>query len=191
MEKYAIRLPESLQFTDDEFFTFCQANRDLKFERNAKGEIIIMSPTGGITGKKNSKLSAKLDYWNEVHGLGEVFNSSTGFLLPTGAVRSPDAAWVTQSRWQALTYPEQEKFPPLCPDFVVELMSPSDTLPPAQEKMEEWMANGCRLGWLIFPQEEKVLIYEGTTTEEVTGFDQILSGGDVLPGFSFDLTWLK
>ena len=191
MEKYAIRLPEKLQFTDDEFFDFCQENHDLQLERNAKGEIIIMSPTGGLTGKKNNKLSAKLDYWNEERGLGEVFNSSTGFYLPNGAMRSPDTAWIEKARWDALSYEEQEKFPPLCPDFVVELISPSDTLKATQEKMDEWMENGCRLGWLIFPKVEKVFVYEGEQVEEMNGFDQQLSGGTVLPGFVFDLGWLK
>ena len=191
MEKYAIRLPEHLQFSNDEFFAFCQANRDLKFERNPEGEIIIMSPTGGITGKRNNKLSAKLDYWNEIHSQGEVFNSSTGFLLPSGAMRSPDAAWVARARWEALSYEEQEKFPPLCPDFVVELMSSSDSLSAAQEKMREWMDNGCRLGWLIFPKEERALIYEGQAIEEISGFNQTISGSTILPGFTFDLAWLK
>ena len=191
MEKYAIRLPKKLQFTDDEFFDFCQENRDLRLERNANGEIIIMSPTGGLTGKKNNKLSAKLDYWNEERGLGEVFNSSTGFYLPNGAMRSPDTAWIEKARWDALSYEDQEKFPPLCPDFVVELISPSDTLKATQEKMDEWMENGCRLGWLIFPKEEKVFVYESEQIEEMNGLDQKLSGGMVLPGFVFDLGWLK
>ena len=191
MEKYAIRLPKNLQFTDDEFFAFCQENRDLRLERSANGEIIIMSPTGGITGRKNSKILIKLGIWDEASQLGEVFNSSTGFILPNGAMRSPDAAWVERSRWEALSYEQQEKFPPLCPDFVVELISPSDTLKASQEKMDEWMANGCRLGWLIFPKEEKAWVYEGDAVEEVVGFDQALSGSTVLAGFTFELAWLK
>ena len=191
MEKYAIRLPRHLQFTDEEFFAFCQENRDLRFERNPNGEIVIMSPTGGITGKKNSKIIIKLGIWNEKYRLGEVFNSSTGFLLPNGAMRSPDAAWVAQSRWEALSHEEQEKFPPLCPDFVVELISPSDALKASQEKMDEWMKNGCRLGWLIFPKEEKVFLYEGETMDEISGYDQTITGGRVLPNFTFDLAWLK
>ena len=191
MEKYAIKLPKKLQFTDDEFFDFCQENSDLQFERNANGEIIIMSPTGGLTGKKNSKIIIKLGIWEEEHQLGEIFNSSTGFILSNGATRSPDAAWVEKSKWEALSFEEQEKFPPLCPDFVVELISLSDTLKASQEKMIEWMENGCRLGWLIFPKEEKVFFYEGEKVEEINGFDQQLSGGTVLPGFTFDLAWLK
>lgn len=129
MGKYAIRLPPRLRFNDDEFYDFCQENRDLRFERNANGEIIIMSPTGGITGKKNNKLSAKLDYWNEQYQLGEVFNSSTGFVLSNGATRSLDASWLEKSRWEALTEEQQAKFVPLCPDFVAELTSPHLTSP--------------------------------------------------------------
>lgn len=192
MEKYAIKLPQHLQFTDDEFFAFCQENRDLRFERNTHGEIIIMSPTEGLTGKKNSKLIIKLGIWNEQSQLGEAFNPSIGFILPNGATRSPDVAWVEQSRWDALSYEQQAKFPPLCPDFVVELISPSDTLKASQEKMDEWMANGCRLGRLIFPKEEKVWVYEDNkVAEERSGYDQTLSGGTLLPGFSFDLAWLR
>lgn len=190
MEKYAIRLPKNLQFTDDEFFDFCQENRDLRLERNASGEIIVRPPTGGLTGIKNSKTTTKLAIWNEENQLGETF-SSTGFTLPNGAMRSPDAAWVEKSRWEALSYEQQEKFLPLCPDFVVELISPSDTLKASQEKMDEWMENGCRLGWLIYPKEEKAFIYKGGKVTEVNGFDQKLSGGVVLPGFVFDLAWLK
>ncbi len=191
MEKYAIRLPKNLQFTDDEFFDFCQENRNLRFERNANGEIIIMSPTGGLTGKKNSSITSRLWIWNEEVQLGEVFNSSTGFLLLNGAMRSPDAAWVATSRWEALSYEEQEKFPPLCPNFVVELISPSDTLKTSQEKMTEWVDNGCQLGWLIYPKEEQVWVYYDNKVERIIGFDQTLSGKTVLPGFTFELTWLR
>ena len=193
MEKYAIKMPESVQLTDDEFFALCRENRDLRFERSPNGEIIIMAPTGGITGKKNNKLSAKLDYWNEVHQLGEVFNSSTGFILPNGATRSPDASWLERSRWEALTEEQQAKFAPLCPDFMAELVSPSDTLRTTQEKMSEWMDNGCRLGWLFYPQEEKTFVYraEQAAPEEISGYDRLLSGEVVLPGFQFDLRWLK
>lgn len=192
MEKYAIRLPKNMQFTDDEFYAFCQENRDLKFERTAKGEIIIMSPTGGITGSRNSKLIIQFGIWNDATKAGEIFDSSTGFRLPNGATRSPDAAFIEKSRWEALSKEEQEKFPPLCPDFVVELMSPSDDLKEAQEKMDEWMANGCRMGWLIFPREERVFVYEaGQAVQEIQSFDQKIEGGEVLQGFAFDLARLR
>ena len=113
MEKHTIKLPESLRFTEDEFFAFCQENRNLRIERNANGEIIIMSPTGGLTGKKNSKITFRLEAWNEEAQLGEVFNADTGFVLPNGAMRAPDAAWVEQSRWDALTYEQQDEISPI------------------------------------------------------------------------------
>ena len=193
MDKYAIKLPKGLRFTDDEFFAFCQENRDLRFERNAHGEIIIMAPTGGTTGDKNGELTTDLKMWNRQTQRGKVFDSSTGFILPNGATRSPDASWLERSRWEALTEEEQAKFVPRCPDFVVELISPSDTLRATQEKMLEWMANGCRLGWLFYPKEEKTFIYRTGQgePEALTGYDQALSGEDVLPGFEFDLRWLK
>lgn len=190
MKKCTIRLPENLGFNDNEFFDFCQENRDLRLERNANGEIVIMPLRGGNAGIMSSTLNSKISLWNEERRLGEVF-SSTGFYLPNGAMRSPDAAWVEQSRWDALSYEQQEKFPPLCPDFVVELISPSDTLKASKEKMDEWIENGCRLGWLILPKEEKVWVYEGGEIKEINGFDQSISGGTVLPGFTFDLAWLK
>ncbi len=192
MEKYAIKFPRNKQFTDDEFFTFCQENSNLKFERTAQGEIIIMSPTGGLTGFRNSEIVAELRNWNKKYRLGKVFDSSTGFRLPNGAMRSPDASWVENSRWQALSQEEQKKFPPLCPDFVVELMSASDELAETQTKMEEWLANGCRLGWLINPEEEQVFIYRPRKgMQEVRGFDQQLQGGEVLSGFVLDMDLLK
>ncbi len=193
MEKYAIKLPPRLQFTDDEFFEFCQENRDLRFERNVDGEIIIMPPTGGITGDKNGELIADLKMWNRSTHAGKVFESSTGFVLPNGATRSPDASWLEKSRWDALTEEEQAKFVPLCPDFVAELISPSDTLKATQEKMVEWMDNGCRLGWLFYPKEEKTFVYRAGQNEPevLSGYDRTLSSEEVLPGFHFDLKWLK
>ena len=193
MDKYAIKLPTGLRFTDDEFFEFCQENRDLRFERNAQGEIIIMAPTGGTTGDKNGELTTDLKMWNRQTQRGKAFDSSTGFILPNGATRSPDASWLERSRWDALTQEEQAKFVPLCPDFVAELISPSDTLRATQEKMEEWMDNGCRLGWLFYPKEEKTFVYRTGQgePEELTGYDRTLSGEDVLPGFRFELRWLK
>lgn len=192
MEKYAIKLPRGKQFTDDEFYAFCQENRSLKFERTAQGEIVIMSPTGGITGFRNSNLIIELGYWNKQHQLGKIFDSSTGFRLPGGAVRSPDASWVENARWNALSTEEQRKFPPLCPDFVVELMSASDELAETKAKMEEWVDSGCRLGWLIYPDQERAFIYKpGEATKEVQGLDHQLEGEEVLPAFILDLALLK
>lgn len=192
MEKHAIKLPKHKQFTEEEFHAFCLENNNVKFERTAQGEIIIMSPTGGLTGRRNTKILSALNNWNEVHQHGEVFDSSTGSRLPNGAVRSPDASWVASSRWQALSQEEQRKFPPLCPDFVVELTSASNELAEAKTKMEEWIANGCRLGWLIKPEEQEVFVYQpGKDIQEVKGFDQYLKGSEVLPEFALDLALLK
>lgn len=192
MEKYAIKLPKSKSFSDDEFYAFCQDNRNLKFERTAQGEIIIMPPTGGTTGFRNSDIVTELTIWNRKHPLGKVFDSSTGFRIPNGAIRSPNASWVEKSRWQALSEEDKEKFPPLCPDFVVELMSRTDELKEAQAKMEEWVANGCRMGWLIMPKDEKVFVYTpDQPLQEIAGFDQQLSAADVLRDFTFDLSLLK
>ncbi|WKN45685.1 Uma2 family endonuclease [Tunicatimonas pelagia] len=193
MERYEIKLPPTLSLTEDEFFALCQENRDLRFERNANGEIIIMAPTGGITGDKNGELVADLKLWNRHTQLGKVFDSSTGFILPNGATRSPDASWLERSRWEALTEEQQATFVPLCPDFVAELMSPSDILKTTQAKIQEWMDNGCRLGWLFYPPEEQTFVYRTgqAKPETVIGYDRTLSGEEVLPNFAFDLQWLK
>ncbi|MFP4088826.1 MAG: Uma2 family endonuclease [Cyclobacteriaceae bacterium] len=191
MESYAVKFPERLKMTEDEFFAFCQENRHLRMEKTSQGNIIIMSPTGGETGRTNFKISTILGNWNEQTMLGEAFDSSTGFSLPNGATRSPDAAWVLQSRWDALSSEEKKKFPPLCPDFIIELRSGSDHLPELRSKMQEWMENGCRLAWLLDPVEKKVVIYRhGQAPEERQGFDQQLSGEEVLPGFVLDLSRL-
>ena len=135
--------------SEDEFYEFCQRNAELKFERRADGTIEFMHTTGGTTGQRNSELITDLTIWNRQHRMGFVFDSSTGFRLPNGAVRSPDVAWVRREAWQALTTGQQERFPPLCPDFAVELASPSDSLPDLAAKMQEYIANGCHLAWLI------------------------------------------
>jgi len=190
---YELKLTPNLQkLTDQEFFELCQANSEAKLERTKDGEIIIMPPTGGFTGSKNLELGTDLTIWNRSKKLGVVFDSSTGFNLPNGATRSPDASWVGQDRWDALSKAEKKQFPPLCPDFVVELMSETDSLVPAQKKMEEWLENGARLGWLLFPNDEKAFIYRpGQSVEEVNDYNQSLSGEDVLPGFTFNLKTLK
>lgn len=178
--------------TDDEFYYFCQENTDYKFERNAIGTIIPMAQTGGESGRRNSKLTSRLDSWTENANMGVAFDSSTGFDLPNGATRGPDAAWVAGNRWNALTPEQRRKFPPLCPDFVVELMSESDSLKATDEKMREYMDNGCRLGWLIDPKTEESRVYRLDGSVSVFhGFDTTLSGEDVLPGFSFDLRLLQ
>jgi len=192
MEPIALHFPQTLQFDDDEFFDFCQANPELKFERTQDGEILVMALTGGRTGIKNSQIIIELGIWDRQTKLGVIFDSSTGFRLPSGAIRSPDAAWVSKERWEALTAVQQEKFPPLCPDFVIELKSDSDGLKAAQEKMEEWLENGCRLAWLLDPAEAKAYVYQpGEAVVEQKGFAGRLSGDDVLPGFELNLALLR
>lgn len=176
---------------DDEFFEFCAANRGLRIERAANGDLLIMAPTGGRTGKRNLSLAAQFGTWVERDGKGVGFDSSTGFILPNGAERSPDAAWVLAERWNALTAEQQEKFVPLCPDFVVELRSPTDNLAELGTKMREYMTCGCRLGWLIDPKSRRVHVYrEGPSGAVVEELDHPveLSGEQVLPGFVLDLT---
>ncbi|NEP44837.1 MAG: Uma2 family endonuclease, partial [Okeania sp. SIO2H7] len=150
---------ESIPMTDEQFFVLCQNNRDLRFERNANGDLIIMSPTGGGTSNSNAGLIGQLWVWNEQNKLGKIFDSSGGFKLPNGANRSPDAAWMPLSCWNSLTAEEQEKFLPVCPDFVVELLSPSDSLNATRKKMEEYRDNGVRLGWLINRRSKQVEVY--------------------------------
>ncbi len=198
-----IRLPIDLEpgvsltdrirtMTDDEFYYFCQENNELRFERDATGNIETMGQTGGETGERNSELIIDLGNWNRQSKLGYVYDSSTGFRLPSGATRSPDAAWVLADRRNALTPDERKKFPPLCPDFVVELMSESDSIRACLSKMQEYMDNGCRLGWLINPKTEEIRIYQADGSVRVLqGFDQALTGEGVLPGFTFALTVLR
>ncbi|MBC8153731.1 MAG: Uma2 family endonuclease [Bacteroidetes bacterium] len=178
--------------TDDEFYFFCQENGALKFERDTTGIIKIRTQTGGETGERTSELIIDLGNWNRQSKLGYVYDSSTGFRLPNGATRSPDAAWVLADRRNALTPEQRKKFPPLCPDFVVELMSESDALKDALDKMQEYMDNGCRLAWLINPKTEETRIYRPDGSVRVlTGFDNTLTGEDVLPGFAFELAVLR
>lgn len=179
--------------TDEEFYFFCQENPDYTFERNADGTIVtLMGHTGGETGRKNAKLTSRLDLWSDQTGLGIVFDSSTGFRLPNGATRGPDAAWVSNAQWAALTPDQWKQFPPVCPAFVAELMSESDTLPNVEAKLREYMDNGCQLGWLIDPKTEEVRIYRADGSVSVLhDFNQKLSGEAVLPGFEFDLMLLR
>jgi Uma2 family endonuclease len=178
-------------FSDEEFYQFCLDNPELKFERSADGQIHIMPNTGGTTGDRNSEINFQLRGWNKKHRLGQVFDSSTAFRLPDTSVLSPDAAWITNSRWESLTEKQRKQFPPLCPDFVVELRSESDSHKELKKKMQLWMENGCQLAWLIDPQEQTTLIYRaGQESETVIGFGGHLSGEAVLPGFLLELNQL-
>jgi Uma2 family endonuclease len=176
-----------LQINDDAFGELCSVNRDLRLERTAQGELLIMSPVGGETGNRNSHLLVQVWLWNEQSGLGVVFDSSTGFALPNGARRSPDVAWVVQARWEALTAEERRRFPPLCPDVVLELRSPSDMLSTVQQKMREYMEQGAMLGWLIDPERQCVEVYRVGQAVAVLARPARLSGNPVLPGFVLDL----
>lgn len=177
----------TIELTDEQFFQLCQNNRDLRFERSASGDLIIMPPTGSETGNRNIKLSTQLEIWSSQTDLGLAFDSSTGFKLPNGADRSPDAAWVKKERWDALTTEEKEKFAPLCPDFVVELRSKTDSLSKLQAKMQEYIDNGAKLGWLLDRENQRVEIYRPDRAVEVLSSPQSLSGEDILPGFVLDL----
>jgi len=176
-----------IELTDEQFWQLCQNNRDLRFERNASGDLIIMPPTGSETGNRNIDLSYQLQGWSSQNNLGLAFDSSTGFKLPNGADRSPDAAWVKQERWAALTTEEKEKFAPLCPDFVVELRSKTDSLSKLQAKMQEYIENGAKLAWLLDRQNQRVEIYRPNQVVEILSSPQSLSGEDILPGFVLDL----
>ncbi len=169
------------------FERICQENPELRLERTQTGELVIMAPTGGETGRHNVEMSSQFVVWNKQTQLGEVFDSSTGFILLNGANRSPDVAWVTKSRWNSLTVAQKETFIPLCPDFVLELLSPSDSLKTTQAKMREYRLNGCRLGWLINRKRSEVEIYRPGRPVEVIQFSQSLLGEDVLPGFILNL----
>ena len=176
---------------DDEFYELSQKNPHLKLERNPDGTVIIMPNTGGKTGKRNTKLTTRLSLWEEENG-GNTFDSSTAFIFPNGATRSPDAAWVSDAQWNTLTDAEQEKFPPVSPEFIVELMSPSDRLKDAKAKMLEYIDNGVQLAWLINPSEEEVHIYRADgTIAKVNGFDNVLSGENILLNFEFYLKLLR
>jgi Uma2 family endonuclease len=173
--------------TDDQFFQFCAVNKELRIERTAEGKIIMMSPTGGETGRRNAEVNRQVGNWAKQDGTGVVFDSNTEFRLPNGANRSPDASWVLKSRWEALPEAEREKFPPLCPDFVLELLSPSDNLGETKLKMEEYLANGARLGWLIDPKSKRVFVYTDAGVQILEDARQ-LSGDPVLPGFRLDMS---
>ena len=177
-----------IDLTDEQFFQLCQNNRDLRFERTATGQLIIMPPTGSETSDRNAELTYQLRAWSRQSQLGKSFDSSGGFKLPNGAERSPDASWVDKERWNRLTSAEKEAFAPLCPDFVVELMSPSDSLEKTRLKMQEYMENGARLGWLINRRQQQVEIYRPDQEVEMLQNPQFLSGETVLPDFTLDLT---
>ena len=178
----------------DEFFNFCQSNRKWRIERNAEHDILIMAPTFTLTSRRNARLIGQLYAWWEEHQeKGEIFDSNAGFTLPNEAARSPDASWVSPESWNGLTTAQQEKFAPICPEFVVELRSKTDSLKILLAKMEESRQNGAHLGWLLFCDEEKAYLFRAgqESHETVEGFDRELSGEDILPGFQLNLRKLR
>jgi Uma2 family endonuclease len=191
MTAITVNLNPIIHLTDNQFYQLCRENPEVKFERNTKGEILIMSPTGGETGKRNFEIGIDFGIWNRQTKLGVCFDSSTCFKLPNGANRSPDVAWIKKDRWDTLTPEEQEKFPPIAPDFVLELMSPSDSLQETRAKMQEYMNNGVKLGWLINRKMGQVEIYRLGKPVEILDLPQELSGEDVLPGFilNMEIIW--
>ena len=189
-ETLLIELPKTigLYVTQEQFAAIAAANRDLRLERTAQGEIIVNPPTGWETGERNSSLTGQLYRWYEdSEDLGKVFDSSTGFILPNGATRSPDASWVSGERWQALTPEQKGTFANICPDFVVELRSSSDSLKSVQDKMREYIDNGAKLGWLIDPQHRRVEIYRPGKDVDVLENPAELSGEAVLAGFVLNM----
>lgn len=187
MTALILNLDSLTKLTHEQFRELCRENRDVRLELTTEGELIVMPPTGWESGRRNANVNADLVIWNRQAQLGTVFDSSTGFILPNGAIRSPDAAWVASERLMALN-PNPEGFLPLPPDFVVELRSASDRLKPLQDKMQEYIDNGVRLGFLLNPQDRLVEIYRLGQDIEVLRSPTSLSGEDVLPGFVLSLT---
>jgi Uma2 family endonuclease len=177
----------SVELTDEQFYQLCQDNEDLRLELTAEGELIIMAPTGGTTGSRNATLTYQITRWAIEDGTGISFDSSTMFILPNGAKRSPDASWVRRERWDALSDEGREKFVPLCPDFVLELRSHSDSLSFLQDKMDEYISNGARLGFLLDPKAKRVYVYRPGQSIEFLDYPRTVSGDPVLPGFALDL----
>ncbi|NMG05672.1 Uma2 family endonuclease [Brasilonema sp. UFV-L1] len=192
METLTLNIPPAVGLTDEQFYQLCIANEPWQLELTQTGELIIMPPTGGESGIRNSDMNVQVGLWNRQTKLGKVFDSSTEFKLPSGAYRCPDVAWVKLERWEALTKDEKRRFPPICPDFVIELRSESDALDKLRTKMREYQQNGASLGWLIDPQTPLVEIYRPGQDVEVLNFSfdnpPQLSGEEVLPGFILDLT---
>jgi Uma2 family endonuclease len=182
-----LRMLPAVPMTQDQFFDFCQQNRKLRMERTAEGELIVMAPSGGESSAQNLGVGAQLFNWSRRDGTGKAFESSAGFILPNGANRSPDASWVLLTRLAVVTPEQMKKFLPLCPDFVVEVLSPSDSLRQTMEKMEEFIENGARLGWLINPRRNQVHVYRPGQPVEILDNPTTVAGDPELPGFVLDL----
>lgn len=184
-----LQMPPELQMTDDQFFNFCQINRNLRIERSQRGEILLLTLVGGISSNRNAILTGELGIWTKRDGTGVGFASCTGFTLSIGSVRSPDASWIKLERWNALSKAQQEKFAPICPDFVVELRPDFEDLEPLQAKMQEYTREpGVRLGWLIDRKNRRVYIYRPGLPSECLENPATVSGDPVLPGFVLNMS---
>ncbi len=179
--------PPSLQIVNERFFDFCQANKALRIERTALGDCEIMAPTGGATGWRNLTLAAQLYNWAEQDGSGIAFDSSTGYMLPNGAIRSPDVSWVKRTQLAVLTPEQKQRFLPLCPDFVIELRSPSDSVKTLQEKMQEYIQNGTHVAWLIDPENQQAVVFQAEVPRVVLNKPEFLQADGLLAGFRLDL----
>lgn len=177
---------KNVGLSNEQFYQLCQVNDQWRLEETAQGELIIMPPVGAISGNRESEFNADVVIWNRQTKLGKVFSSSTVFILPNGGKRSPDVAWISNERWDSLTLQEQEKFAPICPDFVIELRSRTDALNQLQSKMQEYLNSGLKLGWLSYPQSQQVEIYRQNKAREIVLLPTTLSGENILPGFSLD-----
>ncbi len=183
-----VKLRPVINLSEDQFFELCQINGDIRIERNAEGELLIMPPEGSHTGSRSARITVRLGMWAEQDGTGIYFGSSAGFTLPNNAVRSPDASWIQSSRWEQLPVEQRQVFAPICPDFVLELRSPSDTLADLRAKMQEYLDNGARLGWLIDPEPRQVYVYRPETPVERLDSPEAISGDPILPGFVLDMS---
>ena len=183
-----LQMSPAIEMTDEQFFDFCQQNRDYRIERTAQGEVMIMPPTGSETGNRNFDLIVQLGLWTRQNKTGIGFDSSTGFTLPNGAIKSSDAAWIRLEKWHSLTPEQQQKFAPICPDFVVEIRSPRDNLKPLQDKLQDYIENGALLAWLIDRKQQQVYIYRPNQPVECLTQPTTLSEESVLPGFVLDLS---
>lgn len=182
-----VKVPVSLRVSDEQFRQFVDANPDMRLERDADGHLNVMAPTGSEGGNYNFEVAVDIGLWNRQTCSGKAFDSSTGFRLPNGAIRSPDVAWIAGDRWAALTPEQRKTFAPLCPDFVMEIASETDDIEDLQTKMREYLDNGCRLGWLVMPKSQTVAIYRPNLAVETVPFSRPLSGESVLPGFVLNL----
>jgi Uma2 family endonuclease len=182
-----LKLKPAINLTDDQLFELCQLNRDWRIEYTAQGELIVMPPTGGETGSQNVEITFQVQLWTRGDQTGVAFDSSTGFKLPNGATRSPDAAWVRRSRLAGLTREQKQKFLPLCPDFAIELRSPTDNLRAVLDKMQEYLDNGAQLGWLLDPLTRRVHVYRPQGPPEIMEAPNTVSADPLLPGFVLDL----